>query len=94
MLKAARSQQMQQKEHYLAVEAQRERAEFEKVRTYHSNWVCLHHGYSTHKQTLLVTNVQYFSTLSERLQCRLLFKLHSAHSCHVNFCRHVYHSMC
>ena len=31
MLRAARSQQMQQKEHYLAVEAQRERAEFEKV---------------------------------------------------------------
>ena len=50
MLKAARSQQMQQKEHYLAVEAQRERAEFEKVRTYHSNWVCLHHGYVLHSQ--------------------------------------------
>ena len=30
-LKAARSQQMAQKEHFLAVEAQRDRAEFEKV---------------------------------------------------------------
>ena len=31
MLKVARTQQMEQKEHFLAVEAQRERAEFERV---------------------------------------------------------------
>lgn len=30
----ARSQQMQQKEHFLAVQAQRERAEFERVLRY------------------------------------------------------------
>ena len=31
MLKAARAQQMAQREHFLAVEAQRERADFERV---------------------------------------------------------------
>lgn len=31
MLKRARAEQMDQKEHFLAVEAQRERAEFERV---------------------------------------------------------------
>ena len=34
MLKAARSQQMEQKEHFLAVQAQRERADFERVLRY------------------------------------------------------------
>ena len=31
MLKAARAQQMEQKEHFLAVQAQRERGDFERV---------------------------------------------------------------
>ncbi len=34
MLKAARARQMDQKEHFLAVQAQRERAEFERVLRY------------------------------------------------------------
>ena len=34
MLKQARAQQMDQKEHFLAVQAQRERAEFERVLMY------------------------------------------------------------
>ncbi len=34
MLKQARAQQMDQKEHFLAVQAQRERAEFERVLRY------------------------------------------------------------
>jgi hypothetical protein len=31
MLKAARAQQMEQKEHFLSVQAQRERGDFERV---------------------------------------------------------------
>ncbi len=34
MLKVARAQQMEQKEHFLAVQAQRERADFERVLRY------------------------------------------------------------
>ena len=36
MLKQARSQQMDQKEHFLAVQAQRERADFERVLRYNN----------------------------------------------------------
>ena len=39
MLKMARTQQMEQKEHFLAVEAQRERAEFERVLRYDLGYV-------------------------------------------------------
>jgi len=41
MLREAREQQMAQREHLLAVEAQRERADFERVLRYYCHLFCL-----------------------------------------------------